>query len=98
MKFNLSCVTNERDWPETRKVEMSFEAEYIDDILSTFRDFLLGCGYKIQGDIIEGEKDSYWDDSNVQEGVHDGFFSMENIPNNNWLHGNKNPHLNASEK
>ena len=61
-----------------RHLEMNCNELYIGDILNSFKDFLQGCGYEIDGmiDIVS------YDDTNTK-------FDFSNIPNNNWPFGEK---------
>ena len=76
-------------------LEMNFSELYLNDILTQFRDFLRGCGYEMDGELELVP----WNSQDFQS---EKGFDFSNIPDNNWLFGQKrideiNP-LKASEK
>ena len=100
MKFKF---IGENSYPFDNKTETSFETGQLSDVLMMFKDFLLGCGFAINGDIEITEHNDYLsidkfdDEVNLSYGVYDKKFDMSNIPNNNYPF-NINPHFQTSEK
>ena len=74
--FRFHSAEGERD------LEMNCNALYVDDILSSMRDFLQGCGYQIEGTVEVVPYETY----DVQEPEQDKF-SMDHLPNNGWPFG-----------
>jgi hypothetical protein len=84
-------------------LEMNFSELYLNDILTQFRDFLRGCGYEMNGELElvpwYSEEDGPMERTVFEPKTR---FDFSNIPDNNWLFGQKrideiNP-LKASEK
>lgn len=103
MKFKF---IGENHYPFDNKTETSFETDEISNVLMMFKDFLLGCGFAITGDIEITEPNDYlsidkYDDGRFWQvpdyGITDEKFDMSNIPNNSWPFDN-NPHFKQSEK
>lgn len=100
MKFKF---IGENHYPFDNKTETSFETDELSNVLMMFKDFLLGCGFAITGDIEITEPNDYLsidkfdDEVNLAYGIYDKKFDMTNIPNNNWPFQN-NPHFDTSEK
>jgi hypothetical protein len=100
MKFKF---IGENHYPFDNKTETSFETDELSNVLMMFKDFLLGCGFAITGDIEITEPNDYLsidkfdDEVNLAYGIYDKKFDMTNIPNNNWPFQN-NPYFDTSEK
>ena len=100
MKFKF---IGENHYPFDNKTETSFETDQLGDVLMMFKDFLLGCGFAISGDIEINEPNDYLsidkfdDEENPAYGIYDKKFDMSNIPNNSWPF-DINPHFQQSEK
>lgn len=83
-------------------VEMNFSELYLNDILMQFRDFLRGCGYEMDGELELVPWHSQ-EDGPMERTVFEPKtrFDFSNIPDNNWLFGQKSDPINpikVSEK
>jgi hypothetical protein len=99
MKFKF---IGENHYPFDNKTETSFETDQLSDALMMFKDFLLGCGFAINGDVEIVEHNDYlsidkYDEDDLRYGVYDKKFDMSNIPNNNYPF-QINPYFESSEK
>jgi hypothetical protein len=63
-------------------LEMNFDALQLQDVFDSFRNFLQGCGYVIDGyiDVMP------WDTTDIDTS-HNAQFDFTNIPKNNWPFG-----------
>jgi hypothetical protein len=76
-------------------LEMSVNELYIQDVLDRFREFLLGCGYQVNGEIDIVEYNSEQDHDSgytlTEPPKHEPKFDFSNVPNNNWPFGSLKP-------
>jgi hypothetical protein len=98
-EYTFSCLHKDSD---DQKVTFNFKADYLDDVIRNFQDFLVGCGFQINGSL------QLLSDEEINPLYHTGEkytvdnFDFSNIPNNNWLFGQHNSEtrnqMQASEK
>jgi hypothetical protein len=91
-EYTFSCFHKDSD---DQKVTFNFKADYLDDVIRNFQDFLVGCGFQINGTLqllSDDEMDKIYTTGKEVR------FDFSNIPNNNWLFGQEKSAPQASEK
>ena len=51
-KFTLICEHEKPEFQTSRESRLTFEAEFLDDVLSHFTEFLRGASYYFDGDVV----------------------------------------------
>jgi hypothetical protein len=91
-EYTFSCFHKDAD---DQKVTFNFKAEYLDDVIRNFQEFLVGCGFQVNGNLQLLSDDEMNKLYNTHREVK---FDFSNIPNNNWLFGQEVAATQASEK
>jgi len=88
-KFKFVCEENHFSSPISTKT-VEFSAVIIEDVLQEFENFLLGCGFKLDGklDIIRDDEIDIYEELEELEALRVASLSdkdrFSNLPQNNW--------------